>query len=220
MFGYVDRIVLHNSTERNVSQDHKWSLLMTVTYLSIFFHDAIYDAKSGTNEEDSVSLFQNFMKEFISMATTTITSPSSANSSTNSNDNCLVDKWPGTFIVERFIMATKTHDASHLPDNTDTDELFFLHLFLDADMSVLGKEPKAYDAYASMIRREYIHVPHQVYCEKRSNILQSFLGDLEDETKSKSIYLSNVMRSALETQAISNLRREISSLRSGIIPNS
>jgi predicted metal-dependent HD superfamily phosphohydrolase len=91
---------------------------------------------------------------------------------------------------------------------------------LDADMSVLGKEPKAYDAYASMIRREYIHVPHQVYCEKRSDILQSFLGDLEDETKSKSIYLSNDMRSALETQAISNLRREISSLRSGIIPNS
>jgi predicted metal-dependent HD superfamily phosphohydrolase len=207
MFGYLDITVLYDSKKKNDIEDNKWSLLRTVTILSVFFHDAIYDAKSGTNEEDSVSLFQSFIND-ISSVITTITTTTTR----------MVDKWPGSAIVERFIMATKSHDANHL-HSTDQDELFFLHLFLDADMSVLGKDGEAYDVYASMIRKEYIHVPHEVYCEKRSEILQSFVGDLEDESKSKSIYLSNDMRNALEAQAISNLRREISSLRSGIIPN-
>lgn len=215
MFGYLDITVLHDSKKKNDIEDHKWSLLRTVTLLSVFFHDAIYDAKSGTNEEDSVSLFQSFMNDISSVITTITPTITTA---PGSHDNRMVDKWPGAAIVERFIMATKSHDANHL-HSTDQDELFFLHLFLDADMSVLGKDREAYDVYASMIRKEYIHVPHDVYCEKRSEILQSFVGDLEDESKSKSIYLSNDMRNALEAQAISNLRREISSLRSGIIPN-
>ena len=207
MFGYLDIILFKDSQKSDIQKDDKWSLLMTATLLSVFFHDAIYDAKSGTNEEDSVSLFQTFMAELLLCTSST------------SNDN-RIDKWPGSIIVEQFIMATKSHDTKDLDNTTDTDELFFLQLFLDADMSVLGKDPEAYDAYASMIRKEYIHVPHQVYCDKRSDILQSFVGDLEDKGKSKSVYLSKDMRDALETQAISNLRREISSLRSGIIQNS
>ena len=108
-------------------------------------------------------------------------------------------------------------------------------------MAVLGKNQQAYDHYASLIRLEYIHVPKDVYCEKRAEILKSFVGSVnsnnvdnkdmdgeEDEVankrreanhnRSKTIYLTQSMRDALEQRAIANLQREIESLENGIIP--
>ena len=61
----------------------------------------------------------------------------------------------------------------------DSDDNSNLLNFLDADMAVLGKQPAAYDHYAALIRKEYQHVPHDTYCEKRADILESFLGEGE-----------------------------------------
>jgi len=94
-------------------------------------------------------------------------------------------------------------------------------------MSVLGKSKLAYDSYASLIRKEYRHVPHDVYCERRAEILESFLvshdpnipssGDLSAR---RTIFATQCMMAALEWRARENLRREIDSLRNRVIPHS
>lgn len=70
--------------------------------------------------------------------------------------------------VVEYILATKSHPVDRRADP--------LSCFLDADMAVLGKRPEAYDGCAALIREEYRHVPHDVYCEKRADILADFIG--------------------------------------------
>ena len=93
---------------------------------------------------------------------------------------------------------------------------------------------------------EYIHVPHNVYCCKRAEVLQSFLdgigivhNDVEDDvekqeqeeqgggggvkdsttttSKIKSIFATDVMKEAFEIQTITNIQREIQLLQAGNI---
>jgi predicted metal-dependent HD superfamily phosphohydrolase len=146
--------------------------------LSIFFHDAIYNPKSATNEEDSAAFFESFAHE--SKMTQSLQAK-----------------------VSTFILATKAHKVSE--HNSAS-----LALFLDLDMAVLGKEAHAYMAYASLIRKEFNFVPHHTYCEKRAEVLDTFL-------KNAAIYGTMLMRQALEERARSNLRNEIALLRKGTI---
>jgi predicted metal-dependent HD superfamily phosphohydrolase len=115
--------------------------------LSIFFHDAIYDPKSATNEEDSAQLFQSFADQ-AGLATT---HPS------------LVTN------VNQYILATKKHVVS-------SDNSFPLAFFLDLDMAVLGKQEAAYQSYAALIRKEYSFVDRDEYCSKRAQVLEQFLA--------------------------------------------
>lgn len=95
--------------------------------------------------------------------------------------------------VTDMILATKSH---RLGDNHDAA----LSLFLDLDMAVLSKSPAAYLRYATLIRREYAHVPLQDYCTKRTEILTQFLQ--------QPIYASSYFKD-LEPRAQENLRAEI-----------
>jgi len=159
---------------------------MAVLTMAILFHDVIYNAKSNTNEEDSAKLYQQFASElFQSLSTFT-------------------KIWNDSERVVQYILATKSHSTALKNDAC-------IDLFLDIDMSVVGKHAKAYQVYASLIRQEYQHVPHDVYCTKRADVLQSFL--------TKTIFTTESMHNALEQQAISNIRAEIQSLRQGIIPS-
>ena len=54
-----------------------------------------------------------------------------------------------------------------------------------------------------------------IYCEKRAQVLESFLNDGETN---RGIFTTCSMRVAFEDQAVSNLKREIQSLKNGIIP--
>jgi predicted metal-dependent HD superfamily phosphohydrolase len=153
--------------------------------LAIFFHDAIYNVHSSTNEEDSAALFQTYVKEL------------EHNGVTFSRDL--------EHAVVQLILATKQHEVS-------LENPICFAVFLDLDMAVLGKEARAYSCYASLIRTEYHHVPHEVYCEKRANVLEEFL-------KQPQIYGIQVMLEALEQRARDNLTEEIQCLRRGQIPN-
>jgi len=156
----------------------------TPILLAIFFHDAIYDAKSGSNEEESAALFETFAREVTLSA-----EPSGA---------VVTEK------VLQYIRATQKHKVK-------LDNPFDLALFLDLDMAVLGKEPKAYRSYAALVRKEYAFVPRDLYCEKRSDILESFLQ------QQPVVYGTSLFRSAFEERARCNLRDEIDSLRRGSI---
>jgi predicted metal-dependent HD superfamily phosphohydrolase len=155
----------------------------TAILLAIFFHDAVYATTSSSNEEDSAKLFRSFAIE------------------AGIRDETTRD-------VFDWIMATKTHQASVINASNRN-----LQLFLDLDMAVLGKTSAAYIKYASLIRREYDHVPANDYCEKRATILQSFL-------QQPHIYSTALFQNALEQRARENLQYEIDSLRRGHIPGS
>eukprot|EP00977_Amphora_coffeiformis_P012859 scaffold3257_cov152-Amphora_coffeaeformis.AAC.8 len=116
----------------------------TAIVMSIYFHDAIYDPHSGTNEEDSEQLWRSFVTDI--------------NLTEQHKD--IVEE------VSAYILATKKHSVN--PDNSQA-----MALFLDLDLAVLAKKSSAYTSYAAMIRREYHFVPVETYCFKRPEILQA-----------------------------------------------
>ncbi len=77
-------------------------------------------------------------------------------------------------------------------------------LFLDIDLSVLGKSWDEYEIYMKSIRQEYISVPETQYREGRVAILESFLK--------LQIYKSEYYSNRYEQQARSNILREIEML--------
>jgi predicted metal-dependent HD superfamily phosphohydrolase len=185
MFAIWEIIAAH--VRKTKANEFSEEINITV-YLAIWFHDVIYDPKSGTNEADSAKLYQQFSEEISKQ---------------------VVDKsLSSTFDHDRivyYILETQKHDVSESPD-------VYLQLFVDVDMAVLGKKRDAYEAYARLIRQEYIHVERGMYCEKRAEILRSFLDN------GKPIFASTMMRNALEPRARENLEHETGMLAKGIIP--
>lgn len=99
--------------------------------------------------------------------------------------------------IEAMILAT----AKHLPAvDGDTQVL------LDADLAILGADPKRYDRYAQDIRKEYAWVDDTTYREGRAAVLEAFL-------KREAIYQTERMREMGEMPARENLRRELDALR-------
>ena len=247
MFGYVDLLFISlTCNNNNYNGNHHHSQVIycdeehyyyeAIIAFSIFFHDAIYDAKSSTNEEDSLALYQAFERELFQNIFQDRTTTAGT-----CTPNIIISphQWQYSEAVSTFILATKSHNidkCSNILQDKDDMYMNCLKLFIDADMAVLGKQSKAYDHYASLIRQEYIHVPKELYCEKRAQVLQSFVMDVCHEesgnsnttsctstcttlnVKSKSIFVSPIMREALESQAIANLKREVELLKKGCIP--
>ncbi len=158
------------------------TLSSTITLrLATFFHDAIYDPTSSKNELASAELFKEFCVDV-------------------PLDHVIQSS------VETLILATEKHKI--LEDSSVESNLQIY--FLDVDMAVLGKKSSAYLAYAALIRKEYQHVPREIYCEKRAAILEAFCMGR--------IFLSDIFHEILETQAKENLQTEINLLRMEIIP--
>lgn len=101
------------------------------------------------------------------------------------------------------ILATK----SHLPGEDSDHDLL---LFLDLDMSILGREREKYCSYAAKIRKEYSHVEERAFNIGRSNFLRKTLQS------SHHIFLTEKFQSLMESKARSNLEWEINSLESKI----
>uniref|UniRef100_A0A7R9ZRK4 Uncharacterized protein n=1 Tax=Craspedostauros australis TaxID=1486917 RepID=A0A7R9ZRK4_9STRA len=180
--------------------------------LAIFFHDAVYNPKSGTNEIDSARLFLDFVSELKSDAATATTATTKALKIT-------VSPWVASQVVT-YILATQKHTLLALPSlmgdtATESDDamvttqspVFGQAVFLDIDMAVLGKEPTtAYPSYAKCIRDEYDHFPFiPDYCKGRSSVLETFLKS--------SIFCTKYFHDAFDGLARDNLRKEIDQLQ-------
>lgn len=144
MFLYLDLVKQHSADQGTPMTNFDEEAIV----LGTFFHDAIYDLHSSTNEEDSATLFQEYAHEM-------------------SKNGATLRSGLEHFVVQ-CIIATKKHVVS--ADNSPC-----LALFLDLDMAVLGKESLAYSAYAALIRKEYSYVEHDTYCAKRADLLEDFL---------------------------------------------
>ncbi|KAL7535194.1 hypothetical protein ACHAWF_005083 [Thalassiosira exigua] len=199
---------------------------VAVVTLAAFFHDAIYNPKSSTNERDSADLFLEFASELsiiLSSEGSTDEDDSKVEPSPDLTSSIVVSR------VEQCIVATATHVASANQARQSNDDL--LAAFLDADMSILGRDPSRYNQYAGCIRREYKFVDRNVYCQKRAEILDSFLPTVDsavsvegsenassEENQHLYIFATKKGRDRWEEQARRNLKREIDMLRRCIIP--
>jgi len=175
--------------------------------LATFFHDAIYNVHSSTNEEDSAALLEEFMRELTTVAASSHTNNATFGGNSHSHHHKLQS------LVVSIILATKQHQIQQQQPVDDDPHYHCMALFLDLDMAVLGKDARAYQVYASLIRNEYRHVPQDVYCEKRAEILTAFLQEQPQ------IFLTQAMTLALEQRARDNLAAEIEMLQRGQIPN-
>lgn len=74
------------------------------------------------------------------------------------------------------------------------------------DMSILGREETRFDEYTRQIRREYIHVPEEMFFDKRPAFLEKLIDG--------GIYITPEFIAGYEQRAKDNVAREIKALRS------
>lgn len=115
-------------------------------HLAIWFHDCVYQPQSKTNEDDSILVFRRFM-----------------------NDVSVIPKETGE-MVETAIKLTKEHTGALASDLSGLDP--WIPIFLELDLAILGSASERYREYSQAIRKEYQHVPDEIFKEKRSELLE------------------------------------------------
>lgn len=99
-------------------------------------------------------------------------------------------------LCQKQILATKSHK-----NQADSDTNYFT----DADLSILGKEPKMYKTYCSNIRKEYRIYPNFLYKKGRKKVVNHFLS-------MNRIFKTNEFYDKYEEQAKFNLNNELKTL--------
>lgn len=94
------------------------------------------------------------------------------------------------------ILATQKHLLS---EYTDTN------YFIDADLSVLGKDWSVYEQFTQRVRKEYSIYPDFVYKPGRKKVLQHFLN-------MEKIFKTDYFFTRYESKARQNLLQELKSL--------
>jgi len=97
--------------------------------------------------------------------------------------------------VHRLVSAT----ATHRPERIDEAVL------VDADLAVLGGDPRSYSAYVNGVRAEYAHVDDAAWRSGRAAVLRGFL-------QTDRVFHTDEMRKALETRARANMAAELAGL--------
>ena len=98
--------------------------------------------------------------------------------------------------VERLVLATAGH-APMAPDEA---------VLVDADLAILGAEPKDYAAYVLGVRAEYRHVPDDQWRIGRAMVLRRFLD-------ADPLFHTEVMHRERGVRAKANLAAELAGLR-------
>jgi len=99
--------------------------------------------------------------------------------------------------VCRLILLTTGHTVAAGDDVGAT--------LVSIDLSILGRDPTAYDRYAAQVRAEYAHVPEGAFRAGRARVMARFL-------EAPVIYADPYFRDRLEASARFNIAREIAAL--------
>ncbi|KAJ2985816.1 hypothetical protein HDV02_000346, partial [Globomyces sp. JEL0801] len=138
---HINRLLMLSSQSKQTIHDS------TVMFLSIIFHDIVYDPKSSTNELDSIKVFN----EFIESATPKLSVVQIE-------------------MIQVFIKATIKHQLESIDSVTYLNDL---KLFLDFDLEILSSSTQIYKQYSTDIFNEYHFVSD--YNQKRIQVLMTFL---------------------------------------------
>jgi len=159
--------------------------------LAIWFHDAIYETHSAGASSGN--------------AGSGAAAPPSRPAGSNERDSDALFRsfaekagLPSDTVsrVSDMILATIRHQ---LPAGGAEGDLPY---FLDFDLCVLSAGEAAYARYSAAIRREYIHLPYDLYLRGRLAVLRSF-------AQRESLYFTRAFREQHEARARFNLRKEM-----------
>ena len=139
-----------NELDRHVVSDSNCNLSsekIRSIELAIWFHDAVYNTHSRTNEFDSSQLL---LKE------------------------CCSHWWFRSIVdlASKMILATEHHSIPH--ELSDGDRLACQY-FIDIDLSVLGLPEEEYSRYEKGIREEFGWAPDDAFAAGRCQALHRFL---------------------------------------------
>jgi predicted metal-dependent HD superfamily phosphohydrolase len=148
-----------------------------VMAFSVFYHDIIYNVLRKDNEPRSAQLAVKRLQ-------------------------ALSVPPEKTEQVKLFIEATKTHALTAAVTHTGD-----LQLLLDFDMSILGVDWPAYEAYTQQVRREYRIYPDKIYYPGRKQFLQHCL-------QMEHIFQTPVFRDRYEARARENMVKELAKMPS------
>ena len=176
-----------------------------IIFLTAFFHDVIYDAKKGDNEEKSDDMWKSFVSSLLTKdneitsddATTTRTIKSIQNE------------------VSEIILATKSHLKWNPSEDLGKQAILNTLTFLDMDLAILGTNPVRYAQYSSQIKIEYQHIAPKDFCNGRLSFLEGMVGSSSssgDDTN-KSPFFTETMKTLRGEQTTKNMRWEMEELK-------
>lgn len=113
--------------------------------LALWFHDAVHDGVAGEDEAASAALAGERL---------------AARGGAALHPDEVAE-------VQRLVLLTTRHDPA--PDDHAGA------LVCDADLAILGSAPDRYTRYTEQVRREYAHVPDEVFAPARAEILGRLL---------------------------------------------
>jgi predicted metal-dependent HD superfamily phosphohydrolase len=99
-------------------------------------------------------------------------------------------------------IAERVHQAVLATRHTEKVTDRHAQLMADVDLSILGREERAFAGYERNIRKEYAWVPEDVFRKTRTDILRGFLNR-------QPIYYHEVYRKKFEEQARANIKQAI-----------
>ncbi|TGT92007.1 MULTISPECIES: hypothetical protein [unclassified Mesorhizobium] len=143
---------------------------------AIWFHDAIYDSRAKDNEAQSAALAEQKLA--------------------GRTDAGRLSR------VSAMILATATHQLPLFDDAAATRDA---SLFLDMDLSILGADAVAFDAYERAVRREYGWVEEPMWRAGRGAVLKTFLARPH-------IFHTQEFQQRFEPQARLNMARSLQAL--------
>ncbi|TGR32929.1 MULTISPECIES: hypothetical protein [unclassified Mesorhizobium] len=143
---------------------------------AIWFHDAIYDNRAKDNEAQSAALAEQKLA--------------------GRTDAGRLSR------VSAMILATATHQLPLFDDAAATRDA---SLFLDMDLSILGADAVAFDAYERAVRREYGWVEEPMWRAGRGAVLKTFLARPH-------IFHTQEFQQRFEPQARLNMARSLQAL--------
>jgi predicted metal-dependent HD superfamily phosphohydrolase len=114
--------------------------------VALYWHDAIYQPTSATNEADSAAWMMQEMAADLKQDVLTA--------------------------AESIILSTAKH---MVPDGCTGEMKEDCALFLDMDLAILGAGPAVFDEYDAAIRHEFGMFPDEVYFPGRKAVLERFL---------------------------------------------
>ena len=132
--------------------------------LALWFHDAVHDGTAVADEAASAALAGEMLGS--------LGAKSTAVGSTEAQgiEAAKVTAWvERTEIaeVQRLVLLTTHHDPA-ADDHAGA-------LVCDADLAILASAPDRYTRYTEQVRREYAHVPDEVFAPARAEVLARLL---------------------------------------------
>ncbi|WPF81315.1 DUF4031 domain-containing protein [Sanguibacter sp. 4.1] len=136
--------------------------------LALWFHDAVHDGRAGDDEAASAALAGETLGALDATSSAVGTEEAqSPEVATQVERTATRVERTEVAEVQRLVLLTTHHDPAP-GDHAGA-------LVCDADLAILGSAPDRYTRYTEQVRREYAHVPDELFAPARAEVLERLL---------------------------------------------